>query len=1227
MNYYEKYIKYKKKYVDLKNNLYMTGGDKPVVEILKKINLFNPESELSNYANPIFGFLFCETGFITNHYNFYDEDSESNDIISTFIHNVFYKIPGTNEIKPTKSLFEIKAKDIGLLLGFLYLKYVKYKDEIDKINKIIQSVDNLIKNIKISTKKYEHFLPIKKATDVCNIKSTFDRQILKHYKENFRNLTVIDIDFSAPEYANRYKNQSLLNSLICHKNQLSKIINEPTYSSEYVSKIIFKNINKEKITEDVFHVILAILWWISNDKKNIKHYYEGLNDILLPNMQVTIPTDFENNLFMPRDLYNTEPDSFEVALAMIYLKKVSSIKIIDYQYANTKYGSNFPDCGETSLRNFINIISYNPDENNFNIAKLQELNACENVINYYTVFNTINEQTSTDKKIIFEREMSARDAWANVVSNLPNVNYVHSYAGTTAYNYEINYGLNEDEIPVSNMLAVLRNLFHKIKNWSDFSTFLENFESELNARGIGNIHFKVNIGVFKWEFLLGHYHFEQEKLPLNINTQKLTSEQKSYVDIIMDHINYDSADILKKFYYIKFSEESLINFINRHIVNEMNKDDYLKIFNYMYNNYNTDQLRRIKINFDKINDMRDYALSLYNIDLEYDGSGKTNYTNVKSLRLNNGAESLDKFINLQSLTYSASESDEQLPSLDKLINLESLTFSEFNLKLGSRLNNLENLQNLTFESFFNQNLDNSLDKLTNLQNLTFGDWFNQNLNNSLDKLENLQCLTLGRKFNANLRTSLNNLHNLQSLTFGLSFNKSLGNSLHGLENLQNLTFGTNFNENLDNSLENLVKLVNLTFGNLFDQNLGNSLDNLHNLHSLTFGRSFNKSLVNSLDNLHNLHSLTFGHSFNKSLVNSLDKLTNLQNLTFENEFNQYLGNSLDNLHNLQSLTFGLSFNKSLDNSLHGLENLQNLTFGTNFNENLGNSLNNLHNLQSLTFDTKFNKSLNNSLNNLLNLKNLTFGAYFNQNLDNSLDKLTNLQNLTFGYDFNKNLEHSLDNLHNLQNLTFGNKFNQKLEKSLDNLHNLQNLTFGYNFNKNLEHSLDNLLNLQHLTFGGEFNQNLEKSLDNLHNLQNLTFGYKFNKNLEHSLDNLLNLQNLTFGAEFNQNLEHSLDKLVKMTNLTFGNFFNQKLNSSLKFLVNLESLIFGNEFNSELGSSLDKLTKLQSLTFGEKFDAKLNLSLVNLINLKNLTLSTGYRHPLGESLKNTIGLKISKSNY
>ena len=135
MNYYEKYIKYKKKYVDLKNNLYMTGGDKPVVEILKKINLFNPESELSNYANPIFGFLFCETGFITNHYNFYDEDSESNDIISTFIHNVFYKIPGTNEIKPTKSLFEIKAKDIGLLLGFLYLKYVKYKDEIDKINK------------------------------------------------------------------------------------------------------------------------------------------------------------------------------------------------------------------------------------------------------------------------------------------------------------------------------------------------------------------------------------------------------------------------------------------------------------------------------------------------------------------------------------------------------------------------------------------------------------------------------------------------------------------------------------------------------------------------------------------------------------------------------------------------------------------------------------------------------------------------------------------------------------------------------------------------------------------------------------------------------------------------------------------------------------------------------------------------------------------------------------
>jgi hypothetical protein len=41
-------------------------------------------------------------------------------------------------------------------------------------------------------------------------------------------------------------------------------------------------------------------------------------------------------------------------------------------------------------------------------------------------------------------------------------------------------------------------------------------------------------------------------------------------------------------------------------------------------------------------------------------------------------------------------------------------------------------------------LGNSLDNLVNLQKLTFGNEFNQYLNNSLDNLVNLQELTFGK---------------------------------------------------------------------------------------------------------------------------------------------------------------------------------------------------------------------------------------------------------------------------------------------------------------------------------------------------------------------------------------------------------------------------------------------------------------------------------------------------
>jgi len=56
MDYYEKYLKYKKKYIELKNQI---GGDKPIIQQIDKINLFH-DSEMEMYLNPIYGYYMCE---------------------------------------------------------------------------------------------------------------------------------------------------------------------------------------------------------------------------------------------------------------------------------------------------------------------------------------------------------------------------------------------------------------------------------------------------------------------------------------------------------------------------------------------------------------------------------------------------------------------------------------------------------------------------------------------------------------------------------------------------------------------------------------------------------------------------------------------------------------------------------------------------------------------------------------------------------------------------------------------------------------------------------------------------------------------------------------------------------------------------------------------------------------------------------------------------------------
>ena len=71
MQSYEKYKKYKLKYLKMKKDILQYGGDKPVLRYIDRINRFRNGTDMEICLNPIYGLYMCENGFIENNYHLY----------------------------------------------------------------------------------------------------------------------------------------------------------------------------------------------------------------------------------------------------------------------------------------------------------------------------------------------------------------------------------------------------------------------------------------------------------------------------------------------------------------------------------------------------------------------------------------------------------------------------------------------------------------------------------------------------------------------------------------------------------------------------------------------------------------------------------------------------------------------------------------------------------------------------------------------------------------------------------------------------------------------------------------------------------------------------------------------------------------------------------------------------------------------------------------------------
>lgn len=558
------------------NNLYqdMIGGTKPNVQILKNINLLSGNME--KYLNPFYGFVWANSAIINN--IFLSEKTNRNST-AKIIRSSYFEIPGS--LQPIKPLFLnehnsdmkydlVTNRDIGKYLGIKYLCIVE-KDQWDKWKNCLKVTNDVeerivkIRDLKLETEKEQNIASKKKVSMIKMMKTlhkclpgqaTFD--------------TYDEIEFL------RIVNN--VRDIVTTKLQ--------RYNSTFNSAInLYIDAQWEDIKEN-FYTVLSIMWHKADNKQGIKDYYLGLNDAL---GNITIPETFVTDKYDLSTFDKSVADYYE-QVAYTYTKTQGDFVINNQEYAFVHNGEkpfNYADCGSSALRTFLRLWLTQEDTESYDIQKLIDNDATENLITFFTKFNNDDAQVSKDATEIFGQKLNARDAWIFVVSSLsPEIIY------NKTCNLKDGSCLQcELKARIPNIRKTIQTLLPKMDDYKSFEfdknpddnngkdyLFVRDFYYSDTDENFGTVELvSGKHGTFIWTFVDGHTYMDKE----------IESEVEEF----------ENADPELEFYLYLFSKP--IHCILKH------HDKFNTIFPYWYkffsfdDHQNADKLYNKMVNMDK----------------------------------------------------------------------------------------------------------------------------------------------------------------------------------------------------------------------------------------------------------------------------------------------------------------------------------------------------------------------------------------------------------------------------------------------------------------------------------------------------------------------------------------------------------------------------------------------------------------------------------------------------
>lgn len=439
--------------------LFISAYTKSEIAFTQLQGLYNPIPENKKHCSPLHGFNWWHEGIIQNIYRFGDEAENTTKLIQ----EMFY-------LQPDNITFDVTTLPRKVAKHFTASTYGKIITLLDQYKTPLSAAQQeaLKKELytTISTDLAFDQLVAQSQESISDARKQLD-QITKLAKRRAK-LNVLIVRYQKKLQESGPNNEwqrniaaaekELLNiePLVAQRKKIERTIHGNDLNNKRLDDFItylvgsLQETNQQRFVPYTTHaILLAAFWKSAQNKSDFVTYFKIIDPTFNINAgswnQEFTRADFESfNAQLGNDpsviQNNYEMSSFYGLARQAWASDL--LPIIISGIGNAQYLTFFfADCGESSLRNFFDILIFNPQKEIFDFSLLKNTAEKNKLIilpaleQYYAIYN----------QMPYIQTKPYYDAWAGVMAQLPGVHYNHPEE------YEISPGL-------SNMLNVFNAL-------------------------------------------------------------------------------------------------------------------------------------------------------------------------------------------------------------------------------------------------------------------------------------------------------------------------------------------------------------------------------------------------------------------------------------------------------------------------------------------------------------------------------------------------------------------------------------------------------------------------------------------------------------------------------------------------------------------------------------------------------------------------------------------------